>query len=141
MEEDSMNTLELSFPMLTGGDQFLVPNNPGPYPSIIDPDPAVCERQVAKHKAELLEFEMHCAVEISLRNGIVKCVDEEWIKELRSETMGYMHHSPHEMIDYLYCMGGDLDHMDIAKLNLELLKPWDHVEAPATMFARGDKYE
>ncbi len=70
----------------------------------------------------------------------VKCVDEEWIKELRIETMGYMHHSPHEMLDYLYHMGRDLDHMDIAELNQELLKLWDHVEAPATMFARGNKY-
>ena len=45
------------------------------------------------------------------------------------------------MLDYLYQMGGDLDHMDIAELNQELLKPWDHVEAPATMFARGDRIE
>eukprot|EP00804_Cyclotella_cryptica_P022255 CCRYP_017925-RA/>CCRYP_017925-RA protein AED:0.39 eAED:0.39 QI:0/-1/0/1/-1/1/1/0/386 len=125
----------------TGGAQFLEPTNPGPYPTAVDPDAAIRERQVAEHKAELQEFEMYCAVKIALRNELVKCIDEEWIKELKSETMGYNHRSPREMLDYLYHMGGDLDHMDIAELNQELLKPWDHVEAPATMFARGDKYE
>ncbi|KAL7482009.1 hypothetical protein ACHAW6_007697, partial [Cyclotella cf. meneghiniana] len=106
---------------------------------MIIPDAA---RQVAEHMTELLKFETYGTVKIALRNAIVKCIDEECIKELRSETMGYMHCSPCE-INYLYCMGGDLDHMDISELNQELLilKPWDHVEAPATMFARGDKYE
>lgn len=31
--------------------------------------------------------------------------------------------------------------MNIAELKNELTKPWDNVEAPATWFARRDKYE
>lgn len=31
--------------------------------------------------------------------------------------------------------------MEITELNTELLKPWDHIMAPATIFAQQDKYE
>ena len=31
--------------------------------------------------------------------------------------------------------------MDVTELNTKLLKPWDYVKAPATMFPWGDKYE
>ncbi|KAL7475762.1 hypothetical protein ACHAW6_001664, partial [Cyclotella cf. meneghiniana] len=124
-----------------GGAQFLKPTNPGPYPNAVNPDPVVCECQVAEHKAELQEFKTYMAVKMALRNEIVKCIDEEWIKELKNETMGYMYCSPCEMLDHLYHTGGDLNHMNITELNQELLKLWDHVEAPVTMFAQRDKYE
>jgi hypothetical protein len=31
--------------------------------------------------------------------------------------------------------------MDVTRLIKELQEPWDMVKAPATLFARGDKYE
>ncbi|KAL7486046.1 hypothetical protein ACHAW6_011650 [Cyclotella cf. meneghiniana] len=94
-----------------GGAHFLVPTNPGLYPTIVDPNQAVRKHQDAKHKADFWSSRL----KIALRNASVKCFDEEWIKELRSETMGYMHCPPHEILGYLYRMGGDLDHMEIAE--------------------------
>ena len=38
---------------LYGGDPFTIPMNPGPYPAMVNPDAAVCEQQVVKHKAEV----------------------------------------------------------------------------------------
>jgi hypothetical protein len=34
-----------------------------------------------------------------------------------------------------------LDDTEITDLNTKMLKPWDRVDAPVTMFARADKYE
>lgn len=34
-----------------------------------------------------------------------------------------------------------MDDMEITDLNTNMLAPWDGVEAPVTMFARGDRYE
>jgi hypothetical protein len=34
-----------------------------------------------------------------------------------------------------------LNDTEITDLNTKMLKPWDRVEAPVTMFARADKYE
>ncbi|KAL7480066.1 hypothetical protein ACHAW6_005773, partial [Cyclotella cf. meneghiniana] len=88
----------------------------------VDPDPVVRKCQVAEHKAELQEIKTYMAVKMALRKEIVKCIDEEWIEELKSETMGYMHRSPRKMLDHLYHTGGDLNHMDITEQNQELLK-------------------
>ena len=99
------------------------------------------ERQVAEHKAELAEFETYMAVQNTVRHIIVKCVDEEWLEAIKSKRLEFNHRSPLEMIEHLRSLGGDLDHLDVTELHTKLLKPWDHVEAPATMFARGDKYE
>ena len=68
-------------------------------------------------------------------------VEEEWITELVSETMGYQHRHPRELIQHLRDTGANLDHMEVTELTQELQKPWDMVEAPATLFARGDKIE
>ena len=122
-------------------EHFIDPVNPGPYPTVVDNDAVVRERQIAEHKAEYNEFLTCEAVKDFLRKSIVKSVDEEWIVELASETMGYQHRHPRDLIQHLQDNGSDLDHMDVKRLLKELQEPWDLVEAPATLFARGDKYE
>eukprot|EP01082_Thalassiosira_pseudonana_P009571 g8616.t1 g8616 contig3:500456-501555(+) len=96
--------------------RFVTPTNPGPYPATVDPDAAIRERQVAEHKAEKAEFETYLGVENFLRKAIIKVVDPEWIAELESESMGFNHRSPKEILAYLRAHGGDLDHLDVTEL-------------------------
>ena len=124
-----------------GGAPFVVPTNPGPYPATVDPDPVIRERQIAEHKAEIVEYETYLGVENYLRRMIVKSVDHEWIAEVESETMGFNHLSPLQLLTHLRQVGGSLDHMDVTELIANLQKPWDGIETPASHFARGDKYE
>jgi hypothetical protein len=56
-------------------------DNPGPYPTTVDPDAVVQERQIAEHKAEIREYEMQLGVTSWARKAIVSAVDEEWISE------------------------------------------------------------
>ena len=120
---------------------FVEPTNPGPYPANVDQDPVIRERQVAEHKAEQAEFETYQGVKNFLLKAIVKSVDPEWIAELKSDRMGFNHRTPMEILEHLRTHGGDLDHLDVTELIQQLQKEWDHVEAPATLFARGDKIE
>ena len=123
-------------------ERFLVPTNPGAFPTTVDPtDEVVRMRQIAEHKAEQAEFETYLGVENFLRKAIVKAVDPEWIAEIESETMGFNHKTPIEILTHLRNNGGDLDHLDVTELIQQLQKDWDHIEAPATFFARGDKIE
>lgn len=122
-------------------ERFVEPTNPGPYPAVVDPDPVVRERQIAEHKAEQAEFETYQGVKKFLLTAITKAVDPEWIAELKSERMGFNHRTPLEILEYLRAHGGDLDHLDVTELIQALQKPWDHIEAPVTLFARGDKIE
>ena len=97
-------------------ERFVEPTNPGPYPANVDPDPVVCERQIAEHKAEQAEFETYQGVKKFLLTAITKAVDPEWIAELKSERMGFNHRTPLEILEYLRAHGGDLDHLDVTEL-------------------------
>ena len=100
-------------------------------------DAVACEREIGEHKAEYNEFLTTEAIKDSLHKAIVKSVDHEWIAELKSKTMGFQHRHPRELIAHLCNMGANLDQLGMMELIQELQKPWDVVEAPATMFARG----
>jgi hypothetical protein len=123
------------------GATYDIPANPKAYPANADRDPAVRERQVAEHKAKIAEYETHLGVESWARRMIVNAIDHEWLAEMESETMGFNHRSPKELLAHLRSVGGTLDHMDITELFSNLQKAWDGIETPASYFARGDKYE
>ena len=123
------------------GARFVVPTNPGPYPTTVDADKVIRERQIAEHKAECIEYETYLGVENYLRRMIVKSIDHEWLAEVESETMGFNHLSPKDLLTHLRNVGGSLDHMDVTELFTNIQKPWDGIEAPAAHFARGDKFE
>ena len=98
----------------TGNQLFVVPTNPGPYPTTVDPDPATRERQVAKHKAEKEEFETYLGVLNAARQHVIRAVDPEWLEAKRSPTLGFAHLKLREIIDHLHDDGGDLDYMDVS---------------------------
>ena len=124
-----------------GGNKFLVPKKPGPYPANIDTDEVIRERQIAEHKAECIEYETYLGIENYLRRMIVKSIDHEWLAEVESETMGFNHLSPKALLTHLRSVGGTLNHMDVTELFTNIQKPWDGIEAPAALFPRGDKLE
>ena len=125
------------------GASFQVPTNPGPYPASVDQDKIICERQIAEHKVEIVEYETYHGVENYLCRMIVKSLDHEWLAEVESKTMGFNHLSPKALLSHLCNVGGSLYHMDVTELisNIQKQKPWDGIETPAAHFARGDKYE
>jgi len=122
-------------------ERFLVPTNSGPYPTCVDPDKIIRERQIVEHKAEVVEYETYLGVENYLCRMIVKSLDHEWLAKVESETMGFNHFSAKTLMTHLCNVGGSLYHMDITELIANIQKPWDAIKTPAAHFARGDKYE
>jgi len=119
-----------------GGAKFVIPTNPGPYPTTVDTDKVIRERQIAEHKAECNEYETYLGVENYLCRMIVKSIDHEWLAEVESETMGFDHLSPKAFHTYLGNVGGSLNHMDVTELFSNIQKPWDGIEAPTAHFAQ-----
>ncbi len=122
-------------------EKFLIPTNPGPYPTNIDPDKIILEHQIAEHKAEIAEYETHLGVENFHRRSIVKSLDHEWLAKKESATMGFNHLFAKALMTHLCNIGGSLDHMDLTELISNIQKPWDAIETPVAHFARGDKHE
>jgi hypothetical protein len=98
------------------GTRFLVPTNPGPYPTTVNPDKVIREQQIAEHKAECIEYETYLCVENYLRRMIVKSINHEWLAKIESEMMGFNHLSPKALLSHLRNVGGSLDHMDVTEL-------------------------
>ncbi|KAL7486858.1 hypothetical protein ACHAW6_012457 [Cyclotella cf. meneghiniana] len=47
---------------LHNAEQFVIPNNLGPYPAMVDADAVVHDRQIAEHKAVIAEYETYQVV-------------------------------------------------------------------------------
>jgi hypothetical protein len=127
--------LESRYVALSKGTKLDRPIHPGAYPATASDDKKTREREVAKHKAEIIEFETYMACEAWARQAIVKAVDKEWISEKHNKDIGYQAVEPLELLDLLRNAGGDLENLEITDLNTKMLEPWDGVEAHVTMFA------
>ncbi len=59
---------------------------------------------------------------------IVKAIEHKWLAKLESETMGYNHLAPKDLLTHQQNIGGTLNHMDITELISNLQKPWDAIK-------------
>jgi hypothetical protein len=132
---------EPRYVVLSTGPKLDRPIYPGAYPATASDNKKAREREVAEHKAEVIEFETYMACKAWARQAIVKAVDKEWVSEKHDEDIEYQAVEPLELLNHLRDAGGDLDDLEIMDLNTKMLEPWDGVAAPVTMFARADKYE
>jgi hypothetical protein len=133
---------ETRYIVLSTGPKLDRPIHPGAYPATASDDKKAREKEVAEHKAEIIEFETYMACQAWNRQAIVNAVNEEWISEKHDEDIGYQAVEPLELLELLRDAGGDLDDLEITDhLNTKMFEPWDGVEAPVTTFARADKYE
>jgi hypothetical protein len=69
----------LRYVVLLTGPRLVRPVHPGAYPASASDDPKTHERQVAEHKAEIVEYETYMACKAWARQAIVGAVVEEWI--------------------------------------------------------------
>ncbi len=63
--------------------------NPGPYPTTVDADKVIRERQIAEHKAECIEYETYLGVENFIRIGILHAKSPRKI-EMQKDSDGKM---------------------------------------------------
>ena len=98
------------------GAGFVVPTNPGPCPATVNMDKVIRERQIVEHKADCNEYETYLGIENCICRMIVKSIDHEWLAEVESETMGFNHLSPKDLLTHLQSVGGTVDRMDVTEL-------------------------
>jgi hypothetical protein len=132
---------ESRYVALLTGPRLVRPVHPGAYPATASDDTKTREKEVAKHKAKIEEFDTYMAYKAWARMAIVSAMDKEWISERHNEDICYQGIQPLELLKLLQNAGGDLDDTEIMDLNTKMLESWDRVEATVTMFARADKYE
>jgi hypothetical protein len=108
----------------------------------VSADAVTREKEVAKHKAEIAEFETYLGVESAARKKITSAVNSEWLESIHHPQMGFSHLTPKQLIDhYLRKVSTDLDFSDVTNLMKQLTTPWDVNENVVTKFACEDRTE
>jgi len=70
----------------------------------------------AIHKGAVQEYEIFCGVEAGLKDNLLKVVDNDFVLEIKDETLGFLIKSPKSIIALLCNQGGTLDFADTMKL-------------------------
>jgi hypothetical protein len=86
---------------LSMGPRLVQPVHPGAYPATASEDTKTREKEVAKHKAKIKEFETYMACKAWARMAIVSAVDKEWISKRQDEDIDYQGVHPLELLKLL----------------------------------------
>jgi hypothetical protein len=92
---------ESRYVALLTGPKLVRPVHPGAYPATASDDTKTREKEVAKHKAEIKEFETYMECEAWARLAIVSAVDNEWISKRYDEDISYQGVQPLELLELL----------------------------------------
>ena len=118
-----------------GGVEFVSPAHPGHHPATLSSVAGTREKQLLKHKADLMEYETCEGVTNAVKDLIEGAVDKEWLEEIDDETLGFQNVTILEMLEHLEDRGGDIDYIDIAEMRKEREAPWDTNEHIVTYFS------
>lgn len=122
-----------------GGAEFDIPAHPGHYPDTVSSVAATRDKQVAKHKAKIAEYEVCAGVIGALKDKIVESVDEEWLEEINDEILGFQNKPVTEMFEHLVERAGELDYIDLQEMKKERDAPWDTNEHIVTYFTKVER--
>ncbi len=127
------------YPLLTGGTDFATPTNLT-FPTTLNTNSAIRTGRLL-YTTRIKIFETWMGMCQTMHMNIANNINKEWLNAIKHRTLRFTHQTQQERIKHLESISTDLDNMDITKLSTKLHKPWDQIENPATLFARGDKYE
>ncbi len=92
---------------MTGGVAFVNPANPGTYPANNPANAAagVQARAEAEHKEFVQECKTLQGVVQVTKDIILEAVDQEYLLEIKDETLGFLNQTPNDMLTHLWNRG------------------------------------
>ena len=102
-----------------GGVEFTIPSHPGHAPTTLSTVTGTREKQLLKHKAELLTYETCQGVISGIKELIAGAVSTEWLEEINDDILEFQNVTCLEMLEHLDAQGGDVDYIDIQEMRKE----------------------
>jgi hypothetical protein len=117
---------------MTGGIAFVHPANPGIYPAGLAMNAAAGTRarEEAIYKELIAQFETLKGVKLGTKDLIIEAVDNEYLREIEHDTLGFLNQTPRQMIEHLLTRGGALDIADTKDLLAERDGEWNVTKNP-----------
>ena len=122
-----------------GGAEFDIPTHPGHYPDTVSSVAATRDKQFAKHKALIAEYEVCTGVVNAMKEKIVEAVDEEWLEEINDKILGFQNVPVTQMFEHLVERAGELDYIDLQEMKQERDAPWNTNEHIVTYFTKVER--
>jgi hypothetical protein len=115
------------YSLMTSGTAFLIPVNPGIYPTRLAANaaPGTRARAEAEHNELINQFEVYEGVKQGTKDIIFQAVDNEYLAEIKHETLGYLNQTPRQMLDHLLNQGGMLEFANTKELLAERDREWN----------------
>ena len=118
-----------------GGVEFTIPSHPGHHPTTLSTSTGTREKQLLKHKAELVTYETCQGVISGTKELIAGAVSTEWLEEINDDILEFQKVTCLEMLEHLEDRGGDVDYIDIQEMRKERDAPWNPNEHIVTYFS------
>ena len=118
-----------------GGVEFTIPSHPGHHPTTLSTSTGTREKQLLKHKAELVTYETCQGVISGTKELIAGAVSTEWLEEINDDILEFQKVTCLEMLEHLEDRGGDVDYIDIQEMRKERDAPWNTNEHIVTYFS------
>jgi hypothetical protein len=106
---------------MTGGTSFDLPLNPGNYPTGLATNASAGAQAKAEteHTELVAQYKILKGAEQALKDIIIKAVEEDFLLEIKNETLGFLNQTPRSMINHLRNRGGAVDFADTKALIAE----------------------
>jgi hypothetical protein len=116
-----------TYTTMTGRTAFVNPANPGIYTAGLSANAVTGTRAraEAEHKELITQNETYKGICQGAKDLILEAVNNEYLIEIKHETLGYLNLSPREMINHLRNRGGTLGFADTKTLLAERDGKWD----------------
>ncbi|KAL7475506.1 hypothetical protein ACHAW6_001416, partial [Cyclotella cf. meneghiniana] len=119
-------------PFSTSSNSFIVPKNPGQFPSTIRTNEVDRSCQLAEHKQSIIEYKTYQGCLQATQTKFIQAIDPEWLAGLCSECLGFTHHTPIKILNHLHSNGATLDDVHIQELLSTMDNAWNPTENPVT---------
>ena len=132
---------QVDYNTMTTGIDFVNPVNPGIYPAglALNAAAGTRAREEAIHKELIAQFETFEGVKLGTKDLILEAVDNEYLSEIKHDTLGFLNQTPRQMIEHLLTQGGALDFADTKDLLSERDGEWNVTKNPQIYFNRVEK--
>ncbi len=115
------------YSLMTGRPAFVIPENPGIYPTRLAVNAALGTRArvEAEHKELINQFELYEGIKQGTKDIILQAVDNEYLAEIEHETLGYLNQTLRHMLIHLLNQGEMLDFANTKELLAERDGEWN----------------
>ncbi len=129
------------YSLMTSRTVFVIPVNPGIYPTGLAANaaPRTRARAEAEHKELINQFEAYAGIKQGTKDIILQAVDNEYLTEIKQKTLGYLNQTPRQMFDHLLNQGEMLDFADTNELLTERDRDWNINKNSQLYFNRVEK--